>query len=192
MRAFFAVAPPQEVLDDLAAHLEPRRAADTEHTWRWTRVEHLHLTLAFLAGLPDHREDEVADAAAQWAARQQPLRMQWGRAGAFPDPGGAKVMWIGVTDDEVGRELSRWSRALRDLSSHAGADVDGQRFVPHVTVARSARRVRAGRWVQSLDAYESPAFDVSQVVLVQSHLGEGPGRSPRYEVRHTLTLGADR
>ncbi|WP_256840187.1 RNA 2',3'-cyclic phosphodiesterase [Ornithinimicrobium faecis] len=192
MRAFFAVLPPQEIRDHLAAHLEPRRDADTERVWRWTRVEHLHLTLAFLADLPEHREDELAQAAAEWAARQQPLRMQWGRAGAFPDPGGAKVIWIGVTAEEVGRELSGWSRSLRDLSSHAGADVDGQRFVPHVTVARSARRVRAGRWVQSLDAYESPPFDVSEVVLMQSHLGEGPGRSPRYEVRRTLSLGADR
>lgn len=189
MRAFFAVLPPQEVLEDLAAYLEPRRDADTDRTWRWTRTEHLHLTLAFLPDLPEHREDELVEAASEWAARQRPVRMQWGRAGAFPDPGGAKVMWIGVTDEAVGREMTVWSWALRDLSNHAGAAVDGQRFVPHVTVARSARRVRAGRWVQSLDAYESLEFDLAEIALVQSHLGEGPNRSPRYEIRHRLALG---
>ncbi|WP_109471165.1 RNA 2',3'-cyclic phosphodiesterase [Ornithinimicrobium cavernae] len=189
MRAFFAVLPPPDVLEHLAAHLEPRRDADTDRVWRWTRTQHLHLTLAFLADLPEEREDELAEAAAGWAARQRPVRMQWGRAGAFPDPGGAKVMWIGVTDEEVGRELTAWSRALRDLSNHAGADVDGQRFTPHITVARSARRVSAGRWVQALDAYESPEFTVEDVALVRSHLGEGPGRSPRYEVRHEFRLG---
>lgn len=189
MRAFFAVLPPEDVLEDLAAYLEPRRDADTDRTWRWTRTQHLHLTLAFLGDLPDHREDELIESASEWASRQRPVSMSWGRAGAFPDPGAARVMWIGVTDEEVGRELTAWSRALRDLSSHAGADVDGQRFSPHVTVARSARRVRAGRWVQTLDAYESPAFDVAEVALIQSHLGEGPGRSPRYEVRHTFALG---
>jgi 2'-5' RNA ligase len=78
---------------------------------------------------------------------------------------------------------------LRDLASHAGADVDGQRFTPHITVARSPRRVKAGRWVQSLDAYESPEFLVEEVALIRSHLGEGPGRSPRYEVRESLRLG---
>lgn len=188
MRAFFAVLPPPDVLDHLAAHLEPRRDADTDHTWRWTRVQHLHLTLAFLGDLPEHREDDLAASATEWAARQRPVSMRWGRAGAFPDPGAAKVMWIGVTDEEVGRELAGWSRALRDLSSHAGADVDGQRFTPHVTVARSPRRVPAGRWVQALDAYESPEFLVDEVALVQSHLG-GPGRSPRYEIRHAFSLG---
>lgn len=189
MRAFFAVLPPTEVLEDLAAYLEPRRDADTERVWRWTRTQHLHLTLAFLADLPDWREEELIASGEEWAARQHPVRMSWGRAGAFPDPGAAKVMWVGVTGEDARQELVGWSRALRDQANHAGAEVDGQRFTPHVTVARSARRVSAGRWVQALDAYESPEFVVSEVALVQSHLGEGPGRSPRYEVRHTFTLG---
>ncbi|WP_256842617.1 RNA 2',3'-cyclic phosphodiesterase [Ornithinimicrobium cryptoxanthini] len=189
MRAFFAVLPPAEVLEDLAAYLEPRRDADTERVWRWTRTQHLHLTLAFLADLPDWREEELTASGDEWAARQQPVRMSWGGAGAFPDPGAAKVMWVGVTGEEARRELGAWSRALRDQANHAGAAVDGQRFTPHVTVARSARRVSAGRWVQALDAYESVEFVVDEVALVQSHLGEGPGRSPRYEVRHTFSLG---
>ena len=189
MRAFFAVLPPQEILDHLTTHLEPRRDADTERKWRWTRPEHLHLTLAFLADLPEHREEELAETATDWASRQHPVRMRWARAGAFPDPGAAKVMWVGVSDEDARRALVAWSRALRGLANHSGAEVDGQRFVPHVTVARSARPVRAGRWVQALDAYESPEFELDQLALVQSHLAEGPGRSPRYEVRHRLTLG---
>ena len=42
--------------------------------------------------------------------------------------------------------------------SDPNTEVDGQRFTPHVTVARSTRRVSAGRWVQALDAYESAKF----------------------------------
>lgn len=190
MRAFFALLPPEGVREDLTEHLQPRREADTERAWRWTRAEHLHLTLAFLGDLPEWREDDLVEAAAAWAARQQPVEMRWGTAGAFPDPGAAKVLWVGVLGAEADRALRSWSRALRDLASHVGADVDGQRFVPHVTVARSARKVLAGRWVQALDAYASPAFTASDIALVVSHLGEGPGRSPRYEVRHTFALAA--
>ena len=188
MRAFFAVLPPPEVLEHLAAHLEPRRDADTDRTWRWTRTHHLHLTLAFLADLPDWTEEQLVADAHEWAARQEPVRMSWAGAGAFPDPGGAKVLWVGVAGELARSRLTAWSRGLRDLASHVGADVDGQRFTPHVTVARSPRKVTAGRWVQALDAYESPEFLIDQVALVQSHLG-GPGRSVRYEVREAFPLG---
>lgn len=189
MRAFFAVLPPAPVLDHLAVHLEPRRDADTERTWRWTRTHHLHLTLAFLADLPDWTEEQLVADVAGWAGRQQPVRMSWAGAGAFPSPGEAKVMWVGVAGREARDRLTGWSRGLRGLASHVGADVDGQRFTPHVTVARSARRIPAGRWVQALDAYASPEFLVEDVALVQSHLG-GPGRSVRYEVRETFRLGS--
>lgn len=189
MRAFFAVQLPAEVVEDLDAHLQPRRDADEHGDWRWTRTMHLHLTLAFLPDLPDWQEEPLAEATRVWADRQQPLPMSLGRAGAFPDPAGAKVLWIGVEDEHARAELTAWSRALRDQANHAGAEVDGMRFSPHVTVARSGRRRNASRWVQALDAYDSPAFEVGEIVLVQSHLGEGPGRSPRYEVRHRFALG---
>lgn len=189
MRAFFAVLPPTDVLAELSDYLEPRHTADTDRTWRWTRREHVHLTLAFLARLPEHREDELIESTAAWAKRQRPLRLQWGRAGAFPDPGRAKVVWVGVQPEKAQHILTSWSRALRDQANHAGAEVDGHRFFPHVTVARSSRRVSAGRWVQSLDAFQSSEFRVEQIVLLESHLGEGPGRSPRYEQRHVFPLG---
>lgn len=189
MRAFFAVLPPPEVHEDLLAHLAPRRDADTDRDWRWTREEHLHLTLAFLPDLPEHTEDLLVGSVSSWADRQDPFRMSFGGAGAFPDPGAAKVMWIGVLEEDAGATLGAWSRALRDRANHAGAEVDGQRFTPHVTVARSGRRRSAGRWVQALDAYRGPRFDVDEVVLIASRLGQGAGGSPRYDVRHRFQVG---
>lgn len=190
MRAFFAVLLPPEVHEDLLAYLQPRRDADTNGDWRWTREQHLHLTLAFLPDLPDQAEEALTESVAAWAERQHPLRMAFGGAGAFPDPGAAKVMWIGVSEEDAGAALGAWSRALRDHANHAGAEVDGQRFTPHVTVARSSRRRVAGRWVQALDAYRGPRFVVDEVVLIASYLGQGAGGSPRYEVRQRFSLGA--
>ncbi|GAA1157691.1 RNA 2',3'-cyclic phosphodiesterase [Ornithinicoccus hortensis] len=188
MRAFFAVLPPSSAHEDLVAHLQPRRDADTGRDWRWTREEHLHLTLAFLPDLPDRAEDPLVESVSAWAARQEPAPLSLGGAGAFPDPGGAKVIWIGVDEGGAG-SLRAWSRSLRDHANHAGAEVDGQRFTPHVTVARSSRRRPAGRWVQALDAYRGPRFVVEEIVLIASHLGQGAGGSPRYEVRHRFPLG---
>lgn len=189
MRAFLAVLPPEPVIEDLDAFLQPRRASDEPGGWRWTRPEQLHLTLAFFPHLPDRVLDPLVEAGQGWSAHRDPLRMRLGRAGAFPDPGRAKVMWVGVEPESGADELGRWSRVLRDLANHAGAEVDGTRFSPHVTVARSGPPRMAGRWVQALDSYRSPEFVVDELALVQSHLGEGPRRTPRYEVRAVLPLG---
>lgn len=189
MRAFLAVLPPDSVVADLDAFLQPRREADTEHLWRWSRPEQLHLTLAFLADLPDWQEEPLVEALTGWAARHPALRMSLGTGGAFPDPAQAKVLWVGVPEEQARQDLTAWAGQLRQLANRHGGDVDGMRFSPHVTVARSGRRRTAGRWVQALDSYRSASFDVTHVHLVQSHLGEGPGRRPRYEVRASAELG---
>lgn len=194
MRAFLAVVPPADVLDDLLDHLRPRAEADraARHRggadWRWTRPEHLHLTLAFLPHLPEHREEELAERLDDWAARRAPVPMRLAGAGAFPDPGSARVLWVGVQGLEAREALGRWAARLRDLASHCGASPDGRRFTPHVTVARSGRPRSAGRWVQALDTLESHRFRVGEVVLMESLLGQGPGGTPRYHVRHRATL----
>lgn len=190
MRAFLAVVPPPDVIDDLLHHLQPRRDADAaDGSWRWTEPDHLHLTLAFMADLPEHREDDLVAAAEAWGRRQRPCRMALGRAGAFPDPGAAKVLWVGVEEEDARQTLSTWARQLRDVAAHHGARPDGKRFRAHVTVARSGRPRAAARVAQALDGYRSAPFEVSEVVLVCSHLGQGPRRAPRYEQRARVTLG---
>lgn len=194
MRAFLAVLPPASVIEDLDEFLHPRRLADGggRGDWHWSRPHQMHLTLAFMGDLPEHDEEPLVQAGSRWAARQSPLELTLAGGGAFPDPGCAKVLWVGADSSAAQETLSRWSRELRDLSNHEGAQVDGMRFTAHVTVARSRVPRSAGRWVQALDGYRSVSFEVSEVALVQSHLGQGPGRSPRYVVHHRFTLGAER
>ena len=86
-------------------------------------------------------------------------------------------------------ELRRLATGVRAAANKAGAPADGGRFRPHLTLARMNRPVEATRWVRALSAYRSPEFWVTDVALVQSHLGEGPGNRPRYEVLRRFALG---
>jgi 2'-5' RNA ligase len=43
-------------------------------------------------------------------------------------------------------------------------------------------------WVRLLDAYTGPAWTADRIELVASHLGEGPGRRPRYETVAAIPL----
>ena len=196
MRGFFAVQLPDDVVEDLDEFVDPRRDAtdaaplqrDRRPPWRWIRPDNWHLTLAFMESVPDARFGELVDLADAWATRHAPLRMRLEGCGAFANPAEASTLWMGV-DAEAAVVLGEWSTALRGIANAAGAMPDGTRFVPHVTVARSRRRRAAGRIVQSLDTYESRWFDVEWVTLIESHLGDGPARTPRYEDRALLHLG---
>src|SRR5690606_12933021 len=107
--------------------------------------------------------------------------------GAFPNPGRAKVLYAAVEASDV-EELRRLSVGARAAANKAGADAEGGRFKGHVTLARRSRPFEATRWLRILDAYRGPTWEVSQIALIESHLGEGPNRRPRYEVVETFGL----
>ena len=178
MRCFLAMIPPADVIAGIERFLEPRRTASQGSPWRWTRPSSYHVTLAFMAGYPDQRTEELIQGLDAWAQRRAPLTMTVAGAGAFRSPERAKVLYLGVPG-----EAAAWSGQLRALVTHHGGSPDGAGFTPHLTVARASRAQQAGRLVQALDTYASAAFTVSEVALVESHLGER-----RHDVLHRASL----
>ncbi|MGA8210758.1 MAG: hypothetical protein WB798_11455, partial [Nocardioidaceae bacterium] len=81
---------------------------------------------------------------------------------------------------------------VRAAATKAGAGPQGGRFRAHVTLARCRRPDEATRWLRVLDTYRGPPWQVSQVSLLASHLGEGPGGRPRHEVVEVYPLGRQR
>jgi 2'-5' RNA ligase len=181
---FVAVVPPEEAVEDLEAYVEPRRGSAP---FRWTQPDQWHLTLAFLAHVPDRALDDLVERLARGARKRTPMPARVAGGGAFPHVGRAKVLWAGVETDQV--ELSRAATGARAAASRAGIEVDGQRFRPHLTLARINHPVEATRWVRVLDAYAGPPWQIEEVALIASHLGEGPRRRPRYETLATFALG---
>jgi 2'-5' RNA ligase len=182
---FVAVVPPESITDDLDEFLSVRRSAvGPAEAWRWTLADQWHLTLAFLESVPDRAYDELCERLTVAAGKHETRDTRVVAGGAFPDPDRARVLFAGLegTFDDL-------ARAARSAASVAGMAVDGQRFRPHLTLARLGRPSNVTRWVRLLDAYTGPSWTVTELTLVQSHLGEGPNRRPRYEVRETFPLG---
>lgn len=180
MRMFVALVPPEEVVEHLDEFLAVRRDAAP---FRWTMPEQLHVTLAFLAHVPDRRLDDLVERLERAARRRTPVTARVAGGGAFPDPARARVLWGGLDLDDTGRtEVARMATGARAAASKAGIEVDGQRFRPHVTLARLGRPTEVSSWVRLLDGYAGPTWRTSEWTLVASHLGEGPRKHPRYEV----------
>jgi 2'-5' RNA ligase len=188
-RMFVALTPSPEAVEDLEEFLEPRRAADRD--LRWSAPEQWHVTLAFLADVPDRAVDDLVERLARAARRRSPFAVSLRGGGAFPHSDRAKVLFAGVEAGEHARTLHRLSDSARAAANRAGAPPDGARFHPHVTVARTARPTSVVRWVRLLDAYAGPLWPVDELHLIASHLGEGPRRRPRYEVVAALPFGPE-
>lgn len=189
MRLFVALVPPAAAVEHLDEFLDVRRdAAD----FRWSDPEQFHVTLAFLADVPDRRLDDLVERLGRAARRRTPVTTRLAGGGAFPDAARARVLWTGLDLDEAGRtEVGRMATGARAAAVRAGIEVAGQRFRPHVTVARMRRPGEASRWVRLLEGYQGPIWRTDHYTLVESHLGEGPRRRPRYETLETFPVGRD-
>ena len=188
-RMFVALTPSPEAVEDLQEFLEPRQATDRD--LRWAAPEQWHVTLAFLANVPDRAVDDMVERLARSARRRSPFTTSLRGGGAFPHSDRAKVLFAGVDAGEHAGTLQRLSESARAAANRAGAPPDGARFHPHVTVARATRPMSMVRWVRLLDTYAGPLWTVDALHLIASHLGEGPRRRPRYEVVAVLPFAGE-
>jgi 2'-5' RNA ligase len=188
MRMFVAVRPPEEAIEHLDAFLDVRREAGG---FRWVLADQVHVTLAFLADVPDRNVDDLVERLERAAHKRTPFRTRIHGGGAFPNAAKARVIWAGLDLDEHGfEELRRLATGARAAATKAGVDATGQRFRPHLTVARLGVPAEATRWVRLLDAYAGPPWPVHEVELVASYLGEGPRKRPRHETVATFPLSS--
>lgn len=179
-RLFVAVVPPARVVEAIDDFLEPRR--DAEPGFRWTVPEGWHLTCAFLPAVDASRIEPLEEALEEVAARTGPFAVEVAGAGAFPDAGRAKALWLGVP--QGAEDLSRLARRCRNAAAACGIEVDGKRFHPHLTLART-EPFAARRWLTVLDAIPAQAWGVEEVSLVRSRLLPG---GAGYETLHRFRL----
>ena len=186
MRMFAALVPPPEALEHLDEFLDVRRDAGD---FRWVQADQVHVTLAFLAEVPDRNLDDLVERLARAAGRRTSFETAIRGGGAFPDVGRAKVLWTGLDLDPAGRtELDRLATGCRAAATRAGVEVAGARFRPHLTVARTRHPHDVTSWVRLLDSYEGPRWRAEELTLVESLLGEGPRGRPRHVPVDTLRL----
>jgi len=177
-RMFVAAYPSPAAREHLEVFLEARREAGA---FRWVVPEQWHLTFAFFADVPDRSLDVLVDGLERTTAKRSAIELAIAGGGAFPHVGRAKVLWAGLAVDDVAG-LDRLAKGCRAAGARAGAPASGERFRPHLTLARITPPIEATKWVRLLDAYRGPEWPLDEIALVASYLGEGPRKRPRHEV----------
>lgn len=190
-RLFIAVTPPPEVLEALGLARRELEGRGLPRL-RWVAPERLHLTLKFLGQTPPDRIDDVAAAMEESAAALAPIELRLAEWGTFGGRGGRapRVLWVGLSGEV--EALVGCAEAVDAALSARGFEPEPRPFRPHLTLARVPDRASAedraavARAVAEAPEPTTPAFRVTALDLVRSHLGGG---AARYEALRRAPLG---
>lgn len=130
--------------------------------------------------MPADRLPPLLQAAAPAVAATPPLTLRLAGSGRFGASRRPQVMWVGLDGDVAG--LTRLAGRLADAARALGLPVEDRPFRAHLTVGRWRPRSPAdGRLAEGLAGYAGPVWPVTEVRLLESHLGP----TPRYETVST-------
>jgi 2'-5' RNA ligase len=169
MRTFIAIEIPDEIKQGMAEI--QRRLRDSGVNAGWTRPDGIHLTLKFLGEVSEAKVPEIRTALVRAAGGCGGFQLEVMGVGTFPNPGSARVVWIGVSD-ETGM-LVKLQTAVEEAMVGLGFEKEMRKFTPHLTLGR-IRYIRSrDQWLKSLDTVRDArlsSFEVRTVSLIKSEL----------------------
>lgn len=165
-------------------------AADIDGKIKVVEGENVHLTLKFLGDTDRGLIDGISGAMREAVEGVAPFDIVLKGAGAFPNRGRPRVLWVGV---EGADDMKDIARRLNYKLSPLGFEKDRRGFSPHLTVARVRfTNDRAGlrRFFDAFEGVTLGTVRVDRVRLKESVLGpRGPTYSTVVEV--ALVEGSD-
>jgi len=166
-RLFFALWPPQATAEALARWAAPLAR---ETRGQLTRVETIHLTLAFLGSVPEARIEAACVAAGRLRFAAFAFRLEQTRYWKHN-----RIVWAGAS--RLPAELPRLAESLARELRGEGFKLEDREFVAHVTLLRRAGTPAA---LPPLPPLEWP---VSEFLLVRSRPpADGSATGSLYEI----------
>jgi 2'-5' RNA ligase len=171
-RTFIAIPLPDLVGQRLAGW--QRELAPEFPGCRWVEPQPFHITLAFLGDVPNRDLNALCLAVAAAAEPFGRFELRVEGLGAFPGPARPRVVWAGITADELG-PLGELRTAVVRAANQAGYRPDDPRFHPHVTLGRirsdRGRPCDLTEIVRCEQGRSAGSFPVVEVVTYASTLG---------------------
>ena len=169
-RTFCAVELPAVIRSQIQKHIESLRSTVPEAQPSWSRVDNIHLTMKFFGNVERRRVPVISEALSHAVNGLQQFEIAIAGAGAFPQFGQPRVLWIGIND--TNKHLTELHSRIDEECSKKGFEKEKRDFRPHLTIAR-IRKPAGTRTLAEVNqrlGFESLSFLVSQLVLFRSEL----------------------
>lgn len=120
----------------------------------WIPVEKLHITTKFIGEWPEERLDELKRALAAISSSGA-VEIVIRRLGWLPSPRSARTLYAGVEPSEA---LTALASATERAATGVGVLAEDRIFRPHLTLARTRKRVPLGALKHALAEIEHSAI----------------------------------
>jgi 2'-5' RNA ligase len=182
IRAFLAI----DLDDDLKPKINRiiKEFKKTDARIKYVELTNLHLTLKFFGDIDTDGLDLLKDAIGNVVSQFDSFKIKVRGCGAFPNTNRIKVIWVGIDDDAVVKDLhDRLDKEFVRL----GFDKD-RKFSTHLTIGRmkSAKgKNKVKSTIEEFSDVEIGEMDVTHIALKKSTLTPA---GPIYEDLITFEL----
>jgi 2'-5' RNA ligase len=151
--------------------------AATEAKVSWVQPQNMHLTLKFLDEVPLNAVPQVSAAVRAAAAAAAPFELEIRTAGAFPNAGRPRTLWLGT--GQGSGPLAALHAALESALRPLGFPKEHRRFAAHLTIGRvrgpGPGLAELGPLIAEHADFSAGRFPVAELVLFSSQLTpQGP------------------
>jgi 2'-5' RNA ligase len=160
MRLFICIDLEQDQLD--AVNRLKTSLKKESNKGRFTKPEHMHLTLNFLGEVEDERLGDVIQAMDTVDFNKFVLHMSG--LGWFQKRSG-KIYWVGLERNE---ELQDLQRCLHNALSDRGFELEKREYTPHITVGRDVKVADDFNPSRYTEMVQGMSIKVDRIILKKS------------------------
>ena len=171
VRAFICLPLPEELKKSIGAWIAVAKAENSG--LKWVGDHQYHITLKFCGDLAPERLKTVTEKVGQKLEAAPPgkIRLVPAPPGAFPNPGRARVLFLGVGGET--EKLNQLAALIESAAVEAGLPKEARPFHPHITLARTRRPEPVK--ILPFEGDKAPAWTAETVLLMRSELRpQGP------------------
>lgn len=175
IRAFLAVDLDDDLKPRINKIIKEFKQIDTKI--KYVELANLHLTLKFFGDIDTNGLKLLEDAIANVVSDFEPFNIKISGCGAFPNSNHIKVIWVGIEDDSILKDLHD---KMDKEFARIGFDKD-RKFSTHLTIGRmksAKNKDKVKSTIEEFGNVEIGEMEVSQISLKKSTLTP---RGPIYE-----------
>ena len=175
IRAFLAIDLDDDLKPKINKIIKEFKQIDTRI--KYVELANLHLTLKFFGDIDTNGLKLLEDAIANVVSEFDPFKIKISGCGAFPNNNHIKVIWVGIEDDSILKDLHD---RMDEEFVRIGFDKD-RKFSTHLTIGRmksAKNKDKVKSTIEEFSNFEIGEMEVSQISLKKSTLTP---RGPIYE-----------